>query len=78
MKCLQEAVFAEPQQVDRKILFPDSQGHIFAHDFSPRIKRAYNIFRPAFHFEGNNMIVGNNDGSHVQVVRCYRGYYKAG
>ena len=78
MECLEEAVFAEPQQVDRETFLPHRQGDVFAYDFPSRIKGANNVFRPAFHCKRNDMVIGYYDGPDIEVVRRYRRYYKTG
>ncbi len=51
MKGLQEAVFAQADQVDREIFLFYRQRHIFPNDLPAGIQRADNAFRAAFHFK---------------------------
>jgi hypothetical protein len=61
MKRLEKAIFVQAEQVDFETFLSYGQRYIFANNFPPGIKGTNNVFRPAFDFKRNNMIVGNND-----------------
>ena len=44
MKGLQETIFTQSQQVDRKTFLSYGQGYIFAYNFPPGIKGTNNVF----------------------------------
>ena len=68
-QCLQEIVFVQPDEVDAKSLFPDSQLHFFCHDLTPAVECAEKTVRTSFEFKGDDGIVGHHNRPDVQVMR---------
>lgn len=53
-----------------KIIFPYGQLMVRVDELETRIEGADKILPPPFHFKRNDRIVGDDDGAHVEIVRC--------
>src|ERR1700743_3530409 len=76
-KRLQEIILIQADEAKGKRFVTYGQLYLFIYDLFPRIQHADKIFRAAFHFEGDDVIVRHYDRPDIQVMRSDRGDDKA-
>ena len=62
----------ELDQLDAKIIFPNSQLVLRSNGLKPGIQCTEKILCSPFDFKGNHRIIGYNDGPYVQIMGRYR------
>ena len=66
---LEEIVLIEPDETECKGFAANGELHLFVHDLLAGFQHADEVFRAAFHLEGNDVIIRYYDRADVKVVR---------
>ena len=66
---LQKIIFVEPDEVDLKFFFADSQLYFFGYYDAPTVEGTNKRIRAAFHFKGNDVVIGYHNRAYVQIMR---------
>src|SRR5687767_3277207 len=72
MQHLQEIIFSETNQVEKKGFLLYSQLDIFTHDLPAAVKCTDYLVGTAFYLKRNDIIIGYKDGPDIQIMRRNR------
>ena len=75
---LQEIIFVEPHQAEVEFLPAHGQLYILFHYFLAGVKGTNEMVGPPLYFKGNDIIIRHYNRPDVEIMRCYRSYYKTG
>ena len=71
-------MFVGADEGDGKVLFLDCKLNLAVDVFCTGIEGAKELVGAAFYFEGDHVVVWDNDGTGIEVVRRYRRDNEAG